>query len=135
MLSDQFFYHAQNILLMICQPMPECFWNHFRQSINHVPGARSREIVNILRGNFTSFDLELWGIGSWPATDPVCILENAPYDFLNDQITVVFPASVRETWWCAIIALNILSGFFLSTAWENSSVEAWEFQSTLPHGE
>lgn len=135
MLSNQFFYHAQNILLMICQPMPECFWNHFRQSINHVPGARSREIVNILRGNFTSFDLELWGIGSWPATDPVCILENAPYDFLNDQITVVFPASVRETGRCAIIALNILSGFFLSTAWENSSVEAWEFQSTLPHGE
>lgn len=81
MLSNQFFYHAQNILLMICQPMPECFWNHFRQSINHVPGARSREIVNILRGNFTSFDLELWGIGSWPATDPVCILENAPYAF------------------------------------------------------
>ncbi len=97
MLSNQFFYHAQNILLMICQPMPECFWNHFRQSINHVPGARSREIVNILRGNFTSFDLELWGIGSWPATDSVCILENAPYDFLNDQITVVFPVSVRET--------------------------------------
>lgn len=55
--------------------------------------------------------------------------------FINDQITVVFPASVRETGRCAIIALNILSGFFLSTAWENSSVEAWEFQSTLPHGE
>ena len=49
--------------------------------------------------------------------------------FINGQITVVFPVFVGKMLYYAIIAFSVLSGFYLSTAWDYNHTPVEDFNS------